>query len=145
MSDQQQEPANANVGWEELKSDKGIEYRVKASDYNIANKPTGEEANSAASSGPKFSNLSVYWTVGSSGAPSTDVQNKTAITWYKLEKAEWWSTYSYKLTISCKDTYNYTFNDEEPDSYGLNVWQNAGSHSVEYSSSKPTIVSISGS
>ena len=145
MSDQQQAPADANVGWEELKSEKGNDYRVKASEYNIADKPTGEEANTVAASGPSFSNVSVYWTVGSSGAPSSDVQNKTAITWYKLEKAEWYSPFQYKLTINCNDTYDYTFNDQEPDSYELNIWQNPGSHSVEYRSSKPIIVSISGS
>lgn len=145
MSDQKQAPPNANVGWEELKSDKGNEYRVKASDYNIAEKPTGEEANSAAASGPKFSNVPVRWTVGSSGAPSSDVQNQTAITWYKLKKAEWWSPFQYKLTINCNDTYDYDFKDEEPDSYRVNVLQNSGSHSVEYRSDAPTIVSISGS
>ncbi|MCJ1282092.1 hypothetical protein MMC26_001415 [Xylographa opegraphella] len=145
MSDQKQAPADANVGWEELKTDEGHAYRVKATDYNIADKPTGEELNSADASGPKFKDVAVYWTVGSSGAPSVDVQNKTAITWYKLETAEWWSPYQYKLTINCTDHYDYYFTDESPDSYELDVWQNSGSHEVEYRSSKPTIVKISGS
>lgn len=145
MSGQQQAPADANVGWEELKSDKGQAYRVKASDYNIADKPVGEEANAAAASGAGFSKVSVNWTVGSSGAPSSDLQDKTAITWYKLEEAEWFSPYKYKLTINCKDTYDYTFFDKASDAYSISVWQNAGSHSVEYRSDNPTIVSVSGS
>ena len=145
MSDTQQAPEDANVGWEELKSDKDQDYRVKASDYNIADKPTGEGEHSVAASGPSFSNVSVYWTVGSSGATSTDVQNKTAITWYKLEKASLFSIYQYKLSVNCSDTYNYKFTDQEPDTYTLNVWQNSGTHSLEYRSSGPTIVSISGS
>ncbi len=144
MSDQKQAPADANVGWEGLKSDKGKEYRVKASDYDIAAKPAGEEANSVAASGPEFSNVTVDWTVGSSGAPSPDIQNKTGITWYKLENAEWYSPFQYKLTINCNDTYDYHFMDQEGDSYQLDVRQTAGSHSLEYRSSAPTIVSISG-
>lgn len=145
MSEQQQQPpADAQVGWEELKSDKGEAYRVKASDYNIADYPTGEEANAADASGPSFKDIEVYWTVGISGAPSQDVQNRTAITWYKLDTAEWWSIYKYKLSINCNDTYDYHFDDEEPDSYRLNVWQNAGTHEVEYRSDRPTIVKISG-
>ncbi|KAL8782841.1 MAG: hypothetical protein Q9195_009562 [Heterodermia aff. obscurata] len=145
MSEEQQAPPDANVGWAEMKSDKGDGYRVKASDYDISDKTINEEANSVAASGPKFDNVSVYWTVGSSGAPSQDVQNRTAITWYKLEKAEWYSPYQYKLSFNCADTYNYSFKDQEPDTYGVNVFQNPGTHSVEYRSKAPIIVSISGS
>ena len=145
MSNTPQAPEDANVGWEELKSNKGQEYRIKASDYDIADKPTSEGEHSVAASGPNFSDVPVHWTVGSSGAPSTDVQDKTAITWYKLEKAELLSIFQYKLTINCNDTYNYKFTDQSSDTYTLDVWQNAGTHSLEYSSSRPIIVSISGS
>ena len=144
MSEQQQAPPDANVGWAELKSDNDQSYRVKASDYDITEKPVAE-ANSVAASGPSFSDVSVYWTVGTSGAPSTDVQNRTAITWYKLEKAEWYSPYQYKLSINCSDTYDYKFTDSSPDTYTLNVFQNPGTHEVEYRSGSPTITSISGS
>lgn len=143
-ADQKQVPADANVGWEEMKSQKGEKYRVKADDYDIAAKPTDEEADATAANGPSFDDVSVYWTVGTSGAPSLDVQNKTAITWYKLEYAEWYSYFKYKLTFSCIDKYNYKFKDQEPDTYACNVWQNPGTHSVEYDSKAPTIVSISG-
>ena len=98
-----------------------------------------------AASGPSFNDVAVYWTVGSSGAPSNDVQNRTAITGYKLETAERWSIYKYELTINCADTYNYRFADQEPDTYGLDVFGNSGSHSFEYRSDDPTIVKISGS
>ena len=144
MSDQQKEaPADANVGWQDLKSEKGDGYRVKASEYDIS--ASAQETDAPAASGPSFSGVSVNWTYGTSGAPSNDVQNRTAITWYKLDKAEWWSPFQYKLTINCSDSYDYEFKDGTGDTYKLNVWQNAGSHEVEYRSSNPTIVSISGS
>ncbi|KAG9853768.1 hypothetical protein KCU98_g2810, partial [Aureobasidium melanogenum] len=136
-------PADANVGWEELQSSSGSRYRIKASNYDIADKPT-DEANIAEASGPSFQDLPVNWHYGTEGAPSQDIQNRTAITWYKLQKAEWYSPFSYKLTINCKDTYTYRFTDETGDTYKLDVWQNSGTHSVEYSSDKPTIVKISG-
>ncbi|KAF5673254.1 hypothetical protein FDENT_10347 [Fusarium denticulatum] len=139
-----QVPPDAEVGWNQLSSNNGASYRVKASDYDIADKPA-DSGDEPAATGPSFNNVKVHWTVGSEGAPSQDVQDETAITWYKLEKAEWWSPFSYKLTISTKDTYNYVFHDESGDGYTLGVWQNAGTHSVEYSSGKPTIISISGS
>ena len=134
-----------NVGWEELKSDKDQEYRVKASDYNIADKPTGEGEHSVAASGPSFKDVFVYWIVDTSGAPSTDIQNKTAITWYKLERTNRFSVFQYRLSIKCSDTYDYKFTDQSPDTYTLDVWQNAGTHILEYRSSEPTIRSISGS
>jgi len=143
--DQQQVPADSDVGWEELTSEKNQKYSVKASDYNIANKPTGEEAQAAAASGPSFENVAVNWPFGTSGTPSKDVQNKTAITWYKHDAAPAASIYKYELTISVSDTYNYTFTDEEPDTYKLNVWDKSGTHFVRFRSEKPTIVKISGS
>lgn len=139
---QEQPPADANVGWQELKSEKGEKFRVKASDYDISDPPEGGDAPSA--SGPKFNGVSVNWRVGTSGNTSSEVRNKTAITWYKLEKAPWWSIYTYRLSINCEDTYNYRFYDEEPDNYDINVWNNAGTHTVEFKSERPTIVSVSG-
>ena len=145
MSDQQKEAsADANVGWQDLKSEKGEAYRVKASDYDIAS-ASAEAADAPAASGPSFSDVAVNWTVGSSGTTTSDVQNRTAITWYKLERAELFSIYQYKLTVNCADTYDYKFTDQEPDTYRLNVFQNAGTHSLEYRSHSPTIVKISGS
>jgi len=63
-----------------LKSGKGHDYCVKASDYNIADKSTGEEVNSADASGPSFPNVSVFCAVDSSETSSSDVQNRTVIT-----------------------------------------------------------------
>ncbi|KAF7563163.1 hypothetical protein G7046_g952 [Stylonectria norvegica] len=143
MSDNQQNPpADENVGWEERTSQKGQSYRVKASDYDISEKPTGGDA--VAASGPKFSSVPLHWTVGSSGSTSDEIRNKTAITWYKLDKAPWYSVKKYRLSINTEDTYDYEFFDEEPDEYGLNVWQTAGTHTVEFDSERPTIVSVSG-
>ena len=64
-----------------------------------------------AASGPSFNDVAVYWAVGSSGAPSNDVQNRTAIIWYKLETAERWSIFKYKVTVNCAYTYNYKLTD----------------------------------
>ena len=98
------------------------------------------------SHGSSFKDVKVYWTVDSSGAPSTDVQNQTGITYYKLGKAEWFSPYTWKLTINTNSTYDYYFKDQSPgDPYEINVYQNAGTHEVEYRSDQPNIVSISGS
>ena len=135
-------PKEAITGWDDLKSKGGNEYRVKALDYDISTEGDGKTPDAK---GPSFKDVAVYWTVGTSGAPSIDVQNKTAITWYKLDYAEWWSPYKYKLSINTLDTYDYYFTDQSPDSYQLNVYQNAGTHEVEYRSDKPAIVSISGS
>ncbi|GKU08053.1 hypothetical protein FLAG1_07872 [Fusarium langsethiae] len=137
----QDAPQDAQVGWLELKSDKGQDYRVKASDYDISEGSSGGDAPSA--SGPPF-NVPVNWHVGDEGAPSQEIQDKTAITWYKFEKAPWYSPYQYKLTINTRDTYNYTFFDSEPDYYGLNVFDSSGSHSVEFRSDNPTNTSITG-
>ncbi|PTD08681.1 hypothetical protein FCULG_00011195 [Fusarium culmorum] len=123
-------PQDAQVGWLDLKSENGQDYRVKASDYDISEGPSGEDAPSA------------------SGPPSTSTftgkLDKTAITWYKFEKAPWYSIYQYKLTINTRDTYNYTFFDSEPDYYGLNILDTSGSHTVEFRSNNPTITSITG-
>ncbi|KPM43291.1 hypothetical protein AK830_g3277 [Neonectria ditissima] len=143
MSDQEQAPADANVGWQDLTSDKGQTYRVKASDYDIGDKPT-DDGDAVAASGPKFASVPVRWTVGSSGSTSDEVRNKTAITWYKLDKAPWYSPKKYRLSINVEDTYDYRFFDEEPDYYGISVWQTAGTHTVEFDSDRPTIVSVSG-
>ena len=143
MSDEQQAPADANVGWKNSDSTNSQNYRLKASDYNIADKLTNIDTGLVAADGPKFSKVTVNWPVGSSGAPSEDVQEKTAITWYSLDKAEWYSPFSYKLTINTIDTYDYHFEDASYDYYELNVFQ-TGVHEVEYDSKNPNIISISG-
>ncbi|KEQ78026.1 hypothetical protein M436DRAFT_59964 [Aureobasidium namibiae CBS 147.97] len=59
-------------------------------------------------------------------------RERTAITWYKLAEAEWYSPFKYKLTINCKDTYCYFFTDKDepkPETYMLNVFRNPGTHS----------------
>ncbi|WAO95815.1 Hypothetical protein NCS54_01345900 [Fusarium falciforme] len=141
--EQGQAPADANIGWQELKSSTGQTYRVKAADYDIGNKPE-DENNIVAASGPKFPAVKVHWEVGTSGNTDDETRDRTAITWYKLEKAPWYSPKQWRLTIACEDTYNYRFFDEEPDYYDLNVWLTSGTHWVEYDSERPTIVSVSG-
>lgn len=137
-------PTDANVGWVDLVSSNGDKFRVKAVDYDMSKKPDGE-AHVVDANGPHFENVSVYWTAGSSGAPSDDVRNKTAITWYKLDKAPWYSIYTWQLTINCNDSYNYYFTDGTGDTYNLNVFFTSTTHEVEFNSSDPTIISISGS
>lgn len=95
----------------------------------MSKKPDGEAHVEA--SGPIFSNVKVDWDAGTSGAPSADVQNTTAITWYKLDKAPWYSIYTWQLTINCTDTYNYQFTDATNDSYSLDVYSTSTSHEVE--------------
>ncbi|KAM6510878.1 hypothetical protein FSOLCH5_011324 [Fusarium solani] len=141
--EQGQVPADANIGWQELKSSTGQTYRVKAADYDIGDKPE-DENNIVAASGPKFSSVKVHWEVGTSGNTDDETRDRTAITWYKLEKAPISSPKQWRLTIACEDTYNYRFFDEEPDYYDLNVWLTSGTHWVEYNSERPTIVSVSG-
>lgn len=82
MTDNQEKevPKDANVGWLDESSEKKENYRVKASEYNI--KEASEGGNQANASGPSFQGVNVHWEVGSSGAPSEDVQDQTAITWY---------------------------------------------------------------
>ncbi|KAL4730832.1 hypothetical protein ACLX1H_002874 [Fusarium chlamydosporum] len=134
-------PADAEFGWQTLQSDIGKDYRVKASDYDIAE--LADMGDEAYPSGPPFK-VDVNWHVGTEGAPSQEIQDITAITWYKFENAPWYSIYKYKLTITTRDTYKYTFIDNEPDIYSLNVFQTSGSHTIEFVSSSPTIASITG-
>ncbi|KAJ3533475.1 hypothetical protein NM208_g7969 [Fusarium decemcellulare] len=135
MADQQ----NA-APWKEAESKKGEKYRVSATHYDITEL---QEGDAPAANGPPF-NVQVDWRLNTEGSPSQDIQNKTGITWYKLEKAPWYSIKKYRLTISTKDSYNYTFFDNEPDQYGLNVFNTGGLHYVEYDSANPTISSITG-
>ncbi|KAK1673271.1 hypothetical protein BDP55DRAFT_634213 [Colletotrichum godetiae] len=141
MSDDEQAPPDAEIGWQELETDNGGSYRVKADEYDISD-PV--EADECAASGPPFSNVQANWTVGSEGAPPDDVQNQTATTWYKLKQAPWYSIYKWRLTINVQDTYDYSFTDKSGDSYRLNVLTLSETHYVDYDSSDPTIVSISG-
>lgn len=72
------------------------------------------------------------------------MQEQTSISYYSLEKAPWYSVYSYELTIVAQDTYDFQFVDQEFDTYSLRIYQNSGSHIVEFNSNSPTIVQISG-
>ncbi|KAM0558469.1 hypothetical protein ACHAPJ_004659 [Fusarium lateritium] len=139
--DQNQADAEAEPGWQKLQSENGQDYRVNVSDYDISEPPTAGDEPSA--SGSPF-NVQVNWAVGTEGAPSPEVQDKTAITWHKLEKLGPWNWFDYRLTIATQDTYNYTFFDREPDYYGLSVFKTSGTHSAEYKSGNPTITSITG-
>lgn len=143
MSNQQEAvPADAHVGWQEQTSGNDAKYVVKADEYDIEEAAGSGDA--PAASGPSFSDVGVNWRVGTEGAPSKDVQEQTSITYYRLKKAPWYSIYTYELTIVAKDTYKFSFTDEEPDTYTIDVYQNSGSHFVQYNSKAPTIVRISG-
>lgn len=76
---EQEAPVDADLGWLESTSDKEENYRVKASDYDI--KEASDGGDQANASGPRFDRVEVNWAVGTSGAPSSDVTNRTAITW----------------------------------------------------------------
>ncbi|KAH6680103.1 hypothetical protein F5X68DRAFT_234620 [Plectosphaerella plurivora] len=136
-------PGDAEVGWQEKTTGNDAKYRVKAEDYDIQEADGSGDGPEA--SGPAFSNVAVNWVVGTQGVPSDQVQQQTSITYYTLKKAPWWSIYTYELTITATDTYDYKFTDASGDTYTLDVWQNSGSHYVQYRSDAPTIVSISGS
>jgi hypothetical protein len=84
--------------------------------------------------------VDVYWTVGSSGNPSKDVQEKTGIRWYSLNRIDE-LFFTYELDITTSETYYYLFRDEEPDEYSLNCFM-TGNHYVRYNSREPTIVKI---
>jgi len=73
-----------------------------------------------------------------------DIQDRTAIYWYKLSKATRDSIYEYQLEIAAKDTYSYIFSTKAADSYNLVVYQKVGTHMIEFKSNSPTIISISG-
>ncbi|RSL76618.1 hypothetical protein BHE90_000078 [Fusarium euwallaceae] len=139
---EQEIPADYDIGWQDATSSNGKTYRIKADDYDIADKPEDEDSLVSAS-GPKFSGVAVNWEVGTSGNTDDETRDRTAIIWYKLEKAPIYSLHQWRLTISCEDTYNFRFFDEEPDYYDLDVWLTSGTHWVEYDSENPTIISIS--
>ncbi|KAI1323313.1 hypothetical protein F5Y16DRAFT_350352 [Xylariaceae sp. FL0255] len=141
MSEAQKAPESAQMGWAKLESDSGKDYNVKASDYDMNDEVKDKDSLNA--NGPSFQ-IDVNWTFPSSGSPDQEFQNKTGITWYKLDKAPWYSLKKYRLTIACKDTYNYSFTDKEPDTYWLNVWATSSTHTVEYDSRNPDIVKITG-
>ncbi|EXA33837.1 hypothetical protein NW761_014352 [Fusarium oxysporum] len=134
MADQQ-----TSAPWKESESQQGQKYQVSASHYDI----TDQSGDAPAANGPPF-NVTVDWRLNTEGSPSQEIQDKTGITYYKLEEAPWYSPKKYRLTISTKDSYNYTFFDNEPDQYGLNVHRTNGLHWVEYDSRDPRITSITG-
>ncbi|KAF4985856.1 hypothetical protein FGRMN_11072, partial [Fusarium graminum] len=141
MSNQESVPNDANVGWQDLETNNGAKYAVKADDYDIADRPAST-SDEISARGPDFSDVSVNWGTHTSGAPPQDIQDKTGITWYSLNKAPWYRPYTWRLTINVNDTYNYVFKDQSGDTYSLSTWQ-LGTHTVDYSSDNPTIISIS--
>ncbi|KAK1709714.1 hypothetical protein CaCOL14_012404 [Colletotrichum acutatum] len=142
MSDNEHEqaPPDAELGWLDLENENGEMYRIKAEEYDISEDHDEDEG---AASGPPFV-VQADWTVGSDGEPSGDVQNQATIGWYQLSKAPWWSMYTYRLTFQSEDNYNFSFTDKSNNSYSLNKWAGSYVHLLEFNSSDPTIVSISG-
>ncbi|KXJ85352.1 hypothetical protein Micbo1qcDRAFT_198870 [Microdochium bolleyi] len=134
------------TGWQEESSGNGEKYRVKAEAYDLAEE-VARGTHTIAASGPSFDNVAVDWKVGTEGVTTKEVQERTSIIFYKLAKIPFptpWPLPQYELTIIAKDSYHFYFTDGEPDTYGLNVIQNVGSHYLQYRSSSPNIVKISG-
>ncbi|CAB5362292.1 unnamed protein product [Rhizophagus irregularis] len=71
---------------------------------------------------------------------TADVKKTAGILQYKL----FGNGGKYRLEFTNTVTYNYYFSDETGDRYQVNTYL-TGNHYVEYSSSKPNIVFISGS
>lgn len=138
----QDDPETGNAGWFEPKN---VEYRVKAEDYDI--KEAAEDSkDSPNASGEPFS-VGCDWNVNSEGTPDQGFQERTGITWWKIEKAPWYSPFTWQLTFNCRDSYHYIFTDETDSSggsYHVDVYVN-GVHSVQYRSDRPKIHKVSGS
>lgn len=131
--------SDSEFSWQDCTSRNDAAYRCKATEYDIVE----ASADEVDASGPPFRSADVNWAVGSEGAPTRDIQDITAIIWYKFSKAPSDSPYQYQLTIAARDTYRYNFSTNE-DSYDLIVSQDGGTHMLEFNSSSPTINRIAG-
>jgi len=133
-------PADSEIKWEEASSKVGAAYEIGRPD--VPEPPVDENL---VGSKANF-RVSVNWTVGADAWIDTplEIRNKTAIWRYKLHLSSN-PFHKYVLEISITDDhYDYYFGDATGDSYSLSTWV-AGDHFVRYSSSNPTIVTISGS
>ncbi|KAF7298305.1 hypothetical protein MKEN_01355000 [Mycena kentingensis (nom. inval.)] len=126
-----------------LLSGKGKEYTVT--------RPKGAKPAAAtlASADKEDFGITVHWEAQSPLCPgniptTSDVQDTASITDYTLTKVDVVATDACKLTFDNTKHYYYTFYDETGDYYTCDTWRN-GSHSVDYTSSKPNILFVTGS
>ncbi|KAF5658696.1 hypothetical protein FHETE_9761 [Fusarium heterosporum] len=93
-------PANAEIGRKSLQSDHGQDYRVKATDYDISD--AAEIGDEPSPLGPPF-NIGGNWEIGTEGTPGDGLKDTTAVSWYRFEKAPWYSNFEYRLAIIAGD------------------------------------------
>ena len=143
------QPATSQNDVPDIDNIKWVEHKTKSGDtYRVGTKATatkqGQEENDIPESKHDF-DIAVNWPVGNSDwkQPTADVQSTAAITGYKLYFQEK-SAFSYILYFSNTEHYDYIFFDKTGDSYECDTYVN-DDHYVQYNSSNPDIVRITGS
>jgi hypothetical protein len=132
MSDHTPAPAGDAIQWQEATSKNSKAFQFGSE--------KARNATDTVTTSSDYEAVDVNWTVGSSGNPSEDVQNKTGIRWYSLSRIDEF-IFKYQLEITTSRKYHYLFRDDEPDEYSLNC-NVTGNHSLKYNSSRPTIIKI---
>lgn len=98
-----------------------------------------------AAEGPAF-DINVNWVVTENMGPwiltTPEFQAITGITRYKLYRNHD-SGFQYHLVFTNIDTYDYSFTDQSPDTYGKDTYA-FNNHTVGYNSNSPNIVHIHG-
>jgi hypothetical protein len=125
------------IEWQECISAKGVTYRV-------GSKP-GEDSkqDDLPVDGKKDFGINVDWEVDTANYLPTDFVNKTGISYYCLNKGGS-GAYTYRITFTNHEHYNYHFIDRTGDSYQCNTYINR-THYVDYNSADAAIITVTGS
>ena len=131
---------------EEYTNDQGEKFcigRPKGS-AEVKAKIDASDDDKVGSHGASF-NVNVNWSPPNSGYTDSGFASQTGITHWNVINGG--SVFTYRITFDCNQTYDYFFQDatnEKSGKYECNVWK-SGTHYVDYNSSKPDIISVSGS
>ena len=136
-----------NIEFEEYTNDQGEKFRVGRPKGSVEAKAKADASinDNVGSHGASFSNVKVNWSPPNADYTDSALASQIGITHWNVTDGG--SIYKYRLTFNCNQTYDYYFQDATNTSsgqYECNVWQ-SGTHYVDYNSSQPTIVSVSGS
>lgn len=86
--------------------------------------------------------LDVNWPANGSGNTDSGFYSRTGISSWNVPVGGVW--YKYRVSFNTDQTYDFQFQDEGQQWYECNVYKN-GWHYVDYNSSQPNIIRVSGS
>ncbi|KAJ3548427.1 hypothetical protein NMY22_g1261 [Coprinellus aureogranulatus] len=135
------------ISWRDAVSNKGKVFRVGSLVRDESNVVSDRPADGKEVRTKTWVSHTCYvnWPVAAVGdngwkTPDQDVIDKVDISRYTLTQSSS-SIYSYILTITNTQNWDYTFYDDTGDYYSLNCFT-AGDHYVQYNSDEPTIRTV---